>query len=58
MLGGVLELAVVYQLWMGVLEARRTGRAMRREPLLWLAVALALFPPIVAFARLVAGQAP
>ena len=57
-LGGLLELGVVYQLWMGVLEARRTARPLGREPLLWLAVGLSLFPPLVSFARILTGQAP
>jgi serine/threonine-protein kinase len=57
-LGGVLELGMVYLLWVGVLESRRTARLLRREPLLWLAVGLSLFPPIVSFARILAGRAP
>jgi serine/threonine-protein kinase len=57
-LGGVLELAVVYLFWMGVLEGRRTGRGLRREPLFWLALGLSLFPPLVSFARMLAGRAP
>ena len=57
-LGGLLELGVVYQLWMGVLEARRTARPLRREPLLWLAVGLSLFPPLISLARILTGQAP
>ena len=36
----------------------RTARLLRREPLLWLAVGLSLFPPIVSFARILAGRAP
>jgi len=57
-LGGVLELGVVYLFWMGVLEGRRTGRGLRREPLFWLALCLSLFPPLVSFARMLAGRAP
>ena len=50
--------AMVYQLWMGVLEARRMARPLRREPLLWLAVGLSLFPPLISLARILTGQAP
>jgi hypothetical protein len=57
-LGGVLELLMVYLVWMAVLEARRTGRSLRREPVLWLGVALALLPPAVSFIRMVRGLAP
>jgi serine/threonine-protein kinase len=57
-LGGILELGMVYLLWMGVLEARRTARPLRREPLLWLAVGLSLVPPLVSFARILTGRAP
>ena len=32
-LGGVLELVMVYLLWVAVLEARRASRALSREPL-------------------------
>jgi serine/threonine-protein kinase len=44
-LGGVLELVMLYRFWDAVLEARRTARSLAREPLLWLGLALALFPP-------------
>jgi hypothetical protein len=56
--GGTLELAMVYLTWMAVLEAQRTRRPLRREPLLWLAVALALVPPIISFGRILAGMPP
>jgi serine/threonine-protein kinase len=57
-LGGVLELLMVYFVWLAVLEARRTGRLLRREPLLWIGVALSLVPPFVSFVRMLAGEAP
>jgi serine/threonine-protein kinase len=57
-LGGVLELLMVYQVWLGVLESRRTGRRLREERLFWVAVAVSLFPPVVSFARMLAGHAP
>jgi serine/threonine-protein kinase len=57
-LGGVLELGVVYLFWMGVLDGRRTGRGLGREPLFWLALGLSLFPPVMSFARMLAGRAP
>jgi serine/threonine-protein kinase len=57
-LGGLLELMMVYQVWIAVLEARRTGRLLRREPMLWIGVALSLAPPAVSFARMMSGRAP
>jgi eukaryotic-like serine/threonine-protein kinase len=56
--GGVLELLMVYLLWMAVLEALRTGRPLRREPVLWLGVALSLLPPAVSFVRMTSGLPP
>jgi serine/threonine-protein kinase len=46
-LGGLLELAVLYCCWIAVLEAWRTRRPLRREPRLLLGVAIALVPPVV-----------
>jgi hypothetical protein len=57
-LGGVLELAMVYLVWLAVLEARRRSRPLRREPLLWLGLALSLLPPVIAFALILAGESP
>ena len=44
-IGGVLELIMVYRAWDAVLEAQRTARSLAREPLLWVGLALSLFPP-------------
>jgi serine/threonine-protein kinase len=57
-LGGTLELLMVYLVWRAVLEALRTGRQLRRERLLWLAVALSLLPPAVSFTRILLGRSP
>jgi serine/threonine-protein kinase len=46
LLGGMLELAVVFLAWMAVLEAWRTQRPLQREPRLWLGLAIALLPPV------------
>ena len=46
-LGGLLELGIVFLAWMAVLEAWRTSRPLWREPRLWLGIALALVPPVV-----------
>ncbi|HMF43159.1 MAG TPA: serine/threonine-protein kinase [Polyangia bacterium] len=43
--GGCLELIMLYRLWDAVLEAKQTSRSLAHEPLLWLGLALALFPP-------------
>jgi len=45
--GAVLELMVLYLVWLAVLESRRTARPLRREPLLWIGLGIALFPPAV-----------
>jgi serine/threonine-protein kinase len=44
-IGGCLELMMLYRFWDAALEARQTSRSLAREPLLWLGLALALFPP-------------
>jgi hypothetical protein len=49
---------MVYFTWMAVLEAQRTARPLRREPVLWLAVAVALVPPAISFARILVGLPP
>jgi eukaryotic-like serine/threonine-protein kinase len=46
MLGGLLELAVVFFAWSAALEAWRTARPLRREIGLWCGLALALVPPV------------
>jgi serine/threonine-protein kinase len=43
--GGVLELIMLYRAWDAVLEAQRTARSLGHEPLLWVGLALSLFPP-------------
>jgi serine/threonine-protein kinase len=50
--GGVLELGMVYLFWMAVLDAARRSRPLRKEPLLWACTALCLLPPAVSFIRL------
>jgi serine/threonine-protein kinase len=47
-IAGGLELVMVYLFWDAVLEAQQTHRSLAREPLLWLGLALALFPPTYA----------
>jgi len=44
-IGGCLELMMLYRFWDAALEAQQTSRSLAREPLLWLGLALALFPP-------------
>jgi len=56
--GGVLELIMVYTAWIAALEARRTGRLLRREPWLWAAIGLALVPPAVSILRILSGHPP
>ena len=56
--GGVLELMMVYGAWIAFLEARRVGRSLGREPLLWAGVALALVPPLYSLGRVLTRQPP
>jgi len=44
-LGGCLELIMLYRFWDAALEAQQTSRSLAREPLLWLGLTLSLFPP-------------
>jgi hypothetical protein len=50
-LGGVLELAMVYLVWSAVLEAFRSGRPLRREPWLWVAAVMCVIPPGISALR-------
>jgi len=45
-LGGVIEIAVVFLFWMAILQAWRASRPLRREWRLWLGALLALVPPV------------
>ncbi len=51
LLGGAILVAVLFFFWCAVLEAWRTSRPLRREPLLWLGAALALIPPLIELFR-------
>lgn len=33
--GGLIEIGMVFFFWVAVLEAWRTGRSLRREPAIW-----------------------
>ena len=57
-LGGVLELAMVYLVWVAVLECLRTSRPFRREPWLWAGALISLIPPVVSMFRLWRGGQP
>ena len=46
-LGGVIEIAVVFLFWMAILQAWRASRPLRREWRLWVGALLALVPPVV-----------
>ena len=50
-LGGLILVTVLYLFWSAVLEGWRTSRPLRREPLLWLGAALAVFAPVVELIR-------
>jgi serine/threonine-protein kinase len=49
LIGGVIEIAALLLLWVGILEAWRCRRPLYREPALWLGFALAVVPPISEF---------
>jgi serine/threonine-protein kinase len=51
-LGGVLELLMVYLVWVAVLEAHLRSRALSREPLLWVAATISLIPPVASGLRI------
>ncbi|HWP06440.1 MAG TPA: hypothetical protein VNN72_11885, partial [Polyangiaceae bacterium] len=48
-LGGVLELYMLYLFFGVVLEALRTRRSLGKEPLLWTGLVFALLPPAYHF---------
>jgi serine/threonine-protein kinase len=52
-IGGCVELLMLYRFWDATLEAQQTHRSLAREPLLWLGLALALFPPTYNLALLI-----
>jgi hypothetical protein len=43
--GGLIEVGCLWLFWDGILEARRVGRTLSREPLLFLGMTLAVLPP-------------
>jgi serine/threonine-protein kinase len=55
-LGGVIELVVLYTVWMAVLESIRAARPLLRERALWLGLAAALFPPFLELVRVLSGR--
>ena len=57
-LGGILELVLLYLVFMTLLEAQRVGRRFRDEPLLWLGLVLGLIPPIYSFLQTLSSAAP
>jgi serine/threonine-protein kinase len=50
-----IELIMLYRFWDAALEAKQTSRSLTREPLLWLGLALSLFPPIYTIGGLLAA---
>jgi len=52
-IGGCFELLMLVRFWDAVLESQQTNRSLAREPLLWLGLALALFPPTYNLALLI-----
>jgi serine/threonine-protein kinase len=52
-LGGVIEIAIVFLFWMAILQAWRASRPLRREWPLWAGAVLALVPPVADLAAYV-----
>jgi serine/threonine-protein kinase len=58
LLGAALELVTIFVAWVALLEARRTSRPLRREPLLWLGLLLAFIPPVHESLRFLTAWTP
>jgi eukaryotic-like serine/threonine-protein kinase len=43
--GGLIEVGCLWLFWDGILEARRVGQSLSKEPLLFLGMTLAVIPP-------------
>ncbi len=56
--GGIIELVVLYVFWVAVLHALRVGRPLRREPGIWVGLGLAVLPPTIDFIRFLAAWKP
>lgn len=56
--GGLLEIGVVWFTWYAILETRRRKRPLTGELALWAGVALALVPPVTDFVRWLARWRP
>ncbi|MFZ5889437.1 MAG: protein kinase domain-containing protein [Myxococcota bacterium] len=54
-LGGTMELILLWFVWSAVLEAVRVSRPLSREPRLWFGFGLGLIPPLLHFLRLVSA---
>jgi serine/threonine-protein kinase len=57
-LGGVMEVAALFLVWVAVLQAWRTGRPLRHELPLWLGLALTLVPPALELTIYLLGWRP
>jgi hypothetical protein len=58
LLGGALETATLFFVWVSILQARRTSRPLARERALWLGLGLALVPPTLEMFLYVLGWSP
>ena len=54
-LGAAILIAALFFFWCSVLEAWRTSRPLRREPLMWLGRVLCVLPPVIEFLRHLRG---
>jgi eukaryotic-like serine/threonine-protein kinase len=46
--GGLIEVAALFLVWIAILQSWRTCRPLRKEPKIWVGLALAISPPIFA----------
>jgi len=58
LVGGVVEVAALFLLWICILEAWRRGRPLYREPRLWIGFALAVLAPVSEFLVYLARWTP
>ena len=55
-LGGLIEVAALFFLWVSILQAWRTARPLRREPMMWIGFAITVLPPVIETLRKLPGQ--
>ncbi len=57
-LGGLIEVAALFFLWVSILQAWRTKRPLRREPMMWIGFGISVVPPVIETLRHLPAQGP